>query len=159
MTRRLAVSLVALASICCTGTETDTENHDPLEPPELPTSFTASQSDEELTREHDLDAIWTTTHPDYEGEIRILISSTPVEGLSPNYHGAFYENREDAFHRIDMGFAFGGFHPPELGRHPTLDIPAIVAVSEAIPERTYFFVREGVGQILQENEDTWTPVR
>jgi len=131
----------------------ETQTRDPREPPSLPEAFPASTSREVLVDELELDDVWSTTHPEYDGEVRILITSAPVEGLSPNYGAAFYRRHADEFIRIGQGFSFGGYHPPELGRHPTLDIPAIVCLAEAIPEHTYFFVHDGVSATLQENEE------
>lgn len=126
--------------------------------PALPSSFLAGTSRDALSAELDLAEVWSTTHPEYDGEVRVLISSAPVEGSSPNYRAAFYHRRGDVFVRIGRGFGFGGYHPPELGQHPTLDIPAIVAVMETVPDRTYFFVHDGTDQTLQENDETWVPV-
>lgn len=131
---------------------------DSREPPALPESFSASTGREALMAELELDDIWSTSHPEYDGDVRILIASAPVEGLSPNYRAAFYRREGDSFIRVGKGFSFGGYHPPELGRHPTLDLPAIVCLAEAIPEHTYFFVHEGASQTLQENDETWRPV-
>lgn len=164
-----SLSIVALAAVAVRaithvmrdrppGVGGQVETPDPKEPPTLPESFPAASSREELFSTLELDYLWSTTHPEYDGEIRVLITSAPIEGMSPNYSAAFYRHDGDAFTRIGGGFGFGGYHPPELGRHPTLDIPAIVCVAEAIPERTYFFVLEGAGQTLQENGETWRPV-
>jgi len=87
--RTLVLSLLALASLGCAKRGA------------LPETFPASVSTEWLESEFELDNAWSVSHPEYDSEIRILLTSVPVESLSPNYRVAFYKPSGDIFVRID----------------------------------------------------------
>ncbi len=139
----LVSSLLALAVLGCSKKG------------ELPSGFPISWDDAKLVAEFELDAAWSVAHPEYESEIRILLTSIPVESLSPNYRVAFYQLFGSHFIRIDTTFELGGFGRPELGRHPLLDVPAVVAEGEATAERTWFFVHGGSVGSHDEGEEDW----
>jgi hypothetical protein len=141
MFRSLALWILLLASLGCSKKG------------ELPETFSAAVSSEWLESEYELDEVWSVSHPEYESEILILLTSVPVEGLSPNYRVAFYERKGDVFEKIDKVFEFGGYERPGLGRHPELDIPAVVAGMKPIAGGTYFFVHDGEIASVQENEN------
>lgn len=147
MYRVLTICVIALVILACSKKG------------ELPETFSADFSPERLESEFELDEVWSVSHPEYEPEILILLTSVPVESMSPNYRVAFYQRKDEVFVKIDRVFEFGGYKPPELGRHPDLDVPAVVAEIESIPEQAYFFVYEGKIDSFHENEESWTEIK
>ncbi len=155
MIRVLTLSLLVLASLGCSKKDSLPET---LKGALLET-FSSSVNEEWLMSEFELDEMWSASHPDYDSEIRVLLTSVPVESMSPNYRVAFYQRKGDVFVKIDRVFEFGGYKRPELGRHPELDVPAIVAEMEPIAEKAYFLVHDGKIDSFHENEDNWTTIK
>ena len=151
-TPRVALCLSVLVVFC--GLSCERARQRPL-----PRSFAASITADALRVEHGLVEVWSVQHPEYPSPLRVLLASSPVRGTSPNYTIGFYQRRDDRFDLVDQPFELGGFKRPQLSTLPGGSLPAIVAEAEAIPERTYFFVRGGKVQSESDDEEGWTVLK
>ena len=106
----------------------------------LPQSFSDSAAQESLLSEFELSGAWLVQHPEYDAEIRILLTTIKTS-MGDDYVVAFYEERQGGYVQIDRSFRFGGYKEPTLGIHPELGVPAVVAEMATIPEHSYFFVK------------------